>query len=146
MVSAAAFSLVIFTFLYQVGSRSVSYQSSAEAASRVPQDISLEAGATPYKEIPIYEVHIANNGSILLKDALVISILGDDIRVGMDWDFASFSWRVQTSPTSIGTKFIKPNNEKGEFSEIEVGNLITVTGRILEGGAEPVIDAQFIRL
>lgn len=146
MVSIAVSSLAIFIFLYQVGSRTVSYQSNAEASSGVPRDISLEAATPPNARIPIYEVHIANNGSILLKDARVISILGDDIRVGMDLDFASLGWRIQISPSVIGTKFIKPNNEKGEFSDIEVGDLITITGRILESGAEPVIDAQFVRL
>ena len=139
--------LVIFVFLYQIGVWSFSREYKMSASENIsPSGISLAEAASPIETKPIYEVQIANNGVVLLKNARVISILGDDLRVGMDWEFASLSWRVQTTPSVAGTQFTKLNREKGVFSDIRVGDSITVTGKIIESGVEPIIDAQFVRL
>ncbi|TSC81972.1 MAG: hypothetical protein G01um101420_755 [Parcubacteria group bacterium Gr01-1014_20] len=139
--------LAVFLFLHQVGSRSLSRQSGASAAANIPTtNVAIAAATSPAEKVPIYEVHIANNGIILLRDARVISIIGNDIRVGMKWDRADFSWRVRISPSSIGTAFVEPKNGKAGFEDIQVGDLITVTGKITSSGAEPIIDAQFVRL
>ncbi len=95
--------------------------------------------------MPILEVHIANNGIILLRYARVISITGNDIRVAMSLDTVDFTWLIQTSAYR-GTTFLKSRNEKAELADIQVDDLITVNGKLVSSGAEPIIDAQIVRL
>ncbi|RJQ35399.1 hypothetical protein C4556_00350 [Candidatus Parcubacteria bacterium] len=97
--------------------------------------------AIPPRKAPMLEVHIANNGLMLLRGARVISTSDNTIRVGMAWGLADFTWTVNKNS---GTKFFTSKGEKGTSAEIRVGDIVTVTGMLVESGIEPTIDATFV--
>jgi hypothetical protein len=92
--------------------------------------------------VPMHEVHIANDGLMLVRGAMVTSITNGTITVSIAWGGASFNWTVTTNSN---TKFIMASGEKGTIADIQVGNYIDVTGPLTQGGATPIIAAQFIR-
>lgn len=91
---------------------------------------------------PIIEIHIANNGALLLRGAEVISISKTIIRVATTWDSTELIWEIQTNPF---TKFLTSKNEKLDLTNIEIGNTLTITGKLIKSGLEPTINAQIIR-
>ena len=91
---------------------------------------------------PTLEMHIANNGLVLLEGARVTSLSGSRLRVEMAWGSGAFSWVVKTNSR---TKFFAPNGEKIALEDIRVGDTLTVTGMLTEGGTEPTMDAAFVR-
>lgn len=99
------------------------------------------ASTTPQKA-PMLEVHIANNGLVLLRGAHVLSISGSTIHVGMAWDSSSFTWQVETN---YNTKILNSKGEKQTLADIESGDTVTVTGMLVGGGGEPTVDATFVR-
>ena len=94
------------------------------------------------KSSPILEMHIANNGLVLLEGARVVSLSGGRIRVEMKWGSESFSWLANTNSN---TKFFASNGEKTTLANIQVGDTLTVSGMLTNGGAEPSMDAVFVR-
>lgn len=99
------------------------------------------ATSTPQKD-PVREVHIANTGLTLLRGARVLSISGSTIHVGMTWGASEFTWAVQTN---YGTKFFSMQGEKDSLVNIHVGDIVTVTGEISQGGVKPFINADIVR-
>ncbi len=94
------------------------------------------------REAPMREVHIANNGLVLLRGATVIEKSRSTIRVSMDWDSMNFTWTITTDS---GTKFLTSKGQKAASENIEVGDVVMITGQLVKSGAEPTIDAQFVR-
>ena len=88
------------------------------------------------------EIHIANNGLVLLRGARVLSVSGTTIRIGIEWDSSDFTWQVNTG---YNTKFFSSNGEKETFTDIAAGDSITVTGHLSGAGGNPAVDAQFVR-
>ena len=123
----------------------------APVMSSVPLQInSVPVPAAPQKqqvsavaETPMREVHIANNGLVLLRDAYVVSISRYDIVVRMQWDETEFDWNVSTlNEPHVLTR-------KGEISEqkiIHVGSRVTVTGKLNTRLQGTGIDAEYIRM
>lgn len=91
---------------------------------------------------PIREVHIANNGMMLLRGATVVSVTPDIIRVAMDFGPSHFAWQIQNNS---GTIFTSSSGVAESRSDIEEGDMVTVTGTLLQGGSEPMIHAVYIR-
>ena len=110
-------------------------------ASTVKYLIISPASAERGVKIPMLEVHIANNGLMLLRGATVISNSFGVIQVSMKWGFADFVWRVQTTS---GTKFFTSKGEKETEDDIAIGDIVTVTGILISSGEEPTIVAQFM--
>ena len=55
------------------------------------------AAAIPLEgKVAMREMHIANNGLMLLRGATVLSNSRGTLRVGMTWGAADFTWMVQT--------------------------------------------------
>ena len=104
----------------------------AAAASSVPEA----------KHAPILEMHIANNGLVLLEGARVISLSGARIRVEMKWSSGTFAWVAQTNSK---TKFFASNGERSALSDIRVGDTLTVTGMLTDGSPERTLNATFVR-
>ena len=94
------------------------------------------------KSSPILEMHIANNGLVLLEGARVLSLSGGRIRVEMAWGAASFTW---VTNTNSNTKYFSSNGEKTTLASVEVGDTLAITGMLTRGGAEPTIAATFVR-
>ncbi len=105
--------------------------------------LSAAAAATSSpKQDPVREIHIANTGLTLLRGARVLSVSGNTLVVGMIWGTSEFTWTVQTS---YGTKFFNTDGEKASVANIHTGDILTVTGKISEGGARPYINADIVR-
>lgn len=88
------------------------------------------------------EVHIANNGLMLLRGARVLSISGSTIHVGMSWGSSDFTWAVETN---YNTTFLTSKGEKEALGNVGVGDTVTVTGQLSGSGTEPTIDADVVR-
>ena len=88
----------------------------------------------------VLEMHIANNGLVLLRDATVVSNADGVLRASMAWDDTAFTWTIQTTKD---TKFISSEGEKVSSSAIAPGDIVTVTGMLASG--ERTITAKAIR-
>ncbi len=143
VLSALPF-FAVMIFVYQTKTPSMPHQFISSTASRSGVQVA-EAAVVSLKFAPMLEVHIANNGVVLLRDARVVSQDGDNLHVVMSWGVADFTWLVQTSPT-LNTSFLRVMGEKGALTDIHVGDLLTITGKLVYGGTEPTISAQIIRL
>lgn len=97
--------------------------------------------ATPGR-VPLSELHIANDGMIFLRDATVVSTAPGLLQVSATWSGVAFNWVVKTDEN---TKFVSADGQPETLGAIEDGDLVTVTGQLTGGGAEPTIAAQFVR-
>lgn len=133
-------------FLYQANAQSVfkSTRSGPVVSSGVVylSEAGQPAEAAVIKEAPMREMHIANNGLMLLRGARVVSVSGDVIRISMEWDSGDFTWMVHVDPN---TTFLTSEGERTTMADIQVNDSVTVTGMLTESGAEPTIQARFIR-
>ena len=91
---------------------------------------------------PMLEVHIANNGLVLLRGARVVSIQGGTIVVDTDFGGGNFVWTIQTN---TNTEFPTASSTNATIADIEVGEFVEVTGLLAQGGTQPTIQAQFVR-
>lgn len=146
LVSIAA---ILFTglFFYQAHAEFASGASSVGAVTDPSSGTiylsgQAAAGATSAsreRPAPMLEMHIANNGLILLEGARVLSLSGGRIRVEMKWGSETFTWVAQTNSK---TKYFARNGEKSTLASIHVGDMLTVTGMLTGGGA---LSATFVR-
>ncbi len=146
-IAAASVALVVLSaaLLYQVQTpiaRALGYGATVSASPNTVYLSGNAAAASTTTETPIREVHIANNGLVLLRGAHVLSVSGSVIRVGMMWGSSEFKWIVQTD---YSTKFLNTGGEKVSETDIHIGDIVTVTGTILRNGSEPVVDADVVR-
>lgn len=111
---------------------------SVSAYSGVP----LVGSGSLVQNEPMREVHIANNGLVLLRGARVTSIGGNVIHVGITWGTSNVTWAVATTQF---TKFLTPAGEKGGLEDIRIGDIVTVTGSLVASGIEPTVDTDIVR-
>jgi hypothetical protein len=90
---------------------------------------------------PTLEMHVANNGLVLLRGARVVAVEGNTIRVTMDFSAAPFNWAVQTDSN---TKFVTLAGGNGSLGDIRAGAIVTVTGTLASGAGSSVY-AQYVR-
>lgn len=88
VLSALPF-FAVMIFAYQVRAPSMPHQFVSSTASRSGVRVA-EAAAALAMTTPVLEIHIANNGVVLLRDARVVSVDGDDIRVALSWGHVDF--------------------------------------------------------
>src|SRR3989344_9568304 len=91
---------------------------------------------------PMKELHIANNGLVLLRGARVLDISGDSMRVAIPWSSGMLSWTVNIEGR---TQFLTADGEKGARADIQTGDTVTVSGMLDAGGTNPSIVAQYVR-
>lgn len=111
------------------------------SANSVYLSAAAASSTSPQKD-PVREVHIANTGLTLLRGARVLSISGSTVHVGMTWGVSEFTWAVETN---YGTKFFSMQGEKDSLANIHVGDIVTVTGKISQGGVKPFVSADIVR-
>jgi hypothetical protein len=100
---------------------------------------------------PSMEVHIANNGLILLRSAKIVSINGATLTLSTAWGSSVFLWNVRTNANSYGThnygtKFIDLNGNPIAVENVQAGNLVTITGMLDQNAQEPTLDADMVRI
>jgi len=134
-------------FAYEVFAQPLSADLHANAPASVPAgtvylSLSAHAAATQPANAPMLEMHIANNGLVLLRGARVLSLSGSSMRVGMSWGSGDFIWNVSTA---YNTEFFNTAGSKETLADIGVGDIVTITGTLSAGGAGPGVAANIVR-
>ena len=116
-------------------------QAEAEAPAQAPVHIAAR---------PL-ELHIADNGLILLRSAKVSSIVGSTITLETDWGATKFNWTVHTDASQydshkFGTKFLTRDGTPMTMYDLQVGDLVTVTGALEQNASSFVVNADAVRL
>jgi len=88
------------------------------------------------------ELHIANNGLTLVRGARITSLSGGSIGLLISWSGAELRWSAHTA---YGTEILDNTGNKATFGSLHVGDIVTVTGQLDQGGGTPSITAQYIR-
>jgi hypothetical protein len=111
--------------------------------SSAPVASAMEVGSSATSTASsILEVHIANNGLVYVRGAQVTSISGGVIGTSMSWGSTDFVWTVETSGT---TKFLDQQGRKQTISDVKVGDIIAVTGKLVSDNNKFIINAEFVR-
>ena len=141
--------LVASTLFYEVYAQVSSGVQSPSAASSLSSgtvylapSAKAAAQASPSAASPVLEMHIANNGLVLLRGARVLSVSGSVITVEMVWGTNTFTWNVGTT---YNTEFFTSTGEKETLSNIQAGDTVTVTGMLSGSGTGQSLSAEYVR-
>lgn len=121
-ISAASFIVGSFTFLFTF-------------VSDTSVVLAKSASWTPPSGKSLLEVHIANDGTILLRGAKVVSISGTTLTVKSIWDKSEFTWKVTTNASQygkrhFGTDFFDSKGKPLALLDIAVGDTLLVSGTL----------------
>lgn len=132
-------------FMYQgVGaatSRSSSTNALSENATRA-LGAGAAASATSTEQPAMLEVHIANNGLVLLRGARVVSISSNNIRVATTWESTAVQWTLKTNSN---TKFYNSKGETQTIGDIKMGSIVSASGHLSGSGDALAIEARSVR-
>ncbi len=148
VISAVVSALLLLTtgvVMYETHTLPFFRLSSASAAG-IPSEVSgseapIHAATVISHKATMHEMHIANTGLTLLRGATVISNTNGVIRVAMEWGNASFVWAVTTDSS---TQFYDAKGEHETLNNVQVDDIVTITGMLTESGVQPTIHAQFV--
>jgi hypothetical protein len=137
-----AFSLSVFLF-------SLPSKSSAKSAVPTAAPVLAAAALVSHANLP-QEVHIANNGLVLLRGAKVVSVSGSTFTLSTTWSSNVFIWTIRTNVNSIGahnygTRFFDHSGDAIDLNTIQPGGFVTVTGMLDNSAKDPTIDADTVR-
>src|SRR3989344_3491332 len=141
IVGSAFFAFSLFAFLFSFTPQKAEAQESAATANT----------AAASRHLRPLEMHIANNGLVLLRSAKVVSVEGKTITVRTAWGSADFTWTVRTNVShfetrSFGTRFLDRDGKKGALGSVQPGILVTISGTLDSAAEAPTIDAATVRL
>ena len=145
--SAVFFAFSLAAFFFSLPAQSAAAEGRpAFASASMPAAAAAATGSSLW---PL-EIHIANNGLILLRSARVVSISGSTLTVSTAWGSSDFTWTVQTNATrfetrDFGTRFLNRDGKKSSLANIQEGDLVTITGALDPAAQEPVIKADSVR-
>lgn len=134
------FAFSLFSFLFSFPPQRVAADGVSSATPR--------EGSSPLRPL---EMHIANNGLVLLRSAKVVWVQGSVLEVSTAWGSADFTWIIHTDLShfdkrTFGTRFISRDGGKGSLKDIQEGSLVTITGSLDPTAPEPTIAADSVRL
>jgi|GEM_PF-3314336 hypothetical protein len=119
------------------------HKAAAEAAVSAP---AAAAG------VPLFpaEMHIANNGLVLLRSARVVAVHGTTLTVSTAWGTTDFKWVVLTNASSyethyFGTRFLNRNGQEIAPQNVRAGDYVTITGALDATAQEPTLNADSVR-
>ena len=144
--SAVFFAFSLAAFFFSLPAQSAAAEGRPAFASASMPAAAAAAGSSLW---PL-EIHIANNGLILLRSARVVSISGSTLTVSTAWGSSDFIWTVQTNATrfetrDFGTRFLNRDGKKSSLANIQEGDKVTITGALDPAAQEPVIKADSVR-
>ena len=144
--SAVFFAFSLAAFFFSLPAQSAAAEGRPAFASASMPAAAAAAGSSLW---PL-EIHIANNGLILLRSARVVSISGSTLTVSTAWGSSDFTWTVQTNATrfetrDFGTRFLNRDGKKSSLANIQEGDKVTITGALDPAAQEPVIKADSVR-
>lgn len=88
------------------------------------------------------EVHIGNNGGVLVRGARVTSVSGSSITATTAWGSTNMTWTIRTDGT---TQFLGRNGETITASTIVTGDYVSFAGTINSSFASPTVDAKVVK-
>jgi len=124
-------------FFYEVYAQVIPYQKEVSAVGGLPV-----ASATSTASTPMREVHIANDGLILVRGARVVANSGNTVTISIIWGGVDFRWIVDIVDN---TSFLTSSGEKATRVDIQPGDILTVVGMLTQGGSQPTIQASSVR-
>ena len=141
IAGSAFFAFSLFIFLFSFPPQTAEAQENVAAANAVAASRHLR---------PL-EMHIANNGLVLLRSAKVVSVSGITLVVNTAWGSADFMWTVRTNAKKyesrdFGTRMLDRDGKKGSLESVRPGMLVTITGVLDSTAEEPTVDADSVRL
>ena len=141
IAGSAFFAFSLFIFLFSFPPQTAEAQENVAAAKAVAASRHLR---------PL-EMHIANNGLVLLRSAKVVSVSGTTMVVNTAWGSADFKWTVRTNSShfearNFGTRMLDRDGKKGSLGSVQPGMLVTITGVLDSTAEEPTVDADSVRL
>jgi hypothetical protein len=102
--------------------------------------------------VPLFplEMHIANNGLVLLRSARVVAVHGTTIAVSTAWGSTDFRWIVLTDASSyethnFGTRFLNRDGQEISPQDVHAGDYVTITGMLDASAQEPTLNADSVR-
>ena len=132
---AVFFSILAFPSGAQTAEASALKEQHDRANAGIKSDLPVSAGT-------LLEMHIANDGLVFMRGARVTSVSGKSIVVAIAWGSMGTSWTVHTNDA---TYFATRGGEKITLSKINVGDSITITGKLNQGASQPTIEAVAVR-
>ena len=138
-----ALSFAIFAYSFPSQSKVATKTASASAAVH---PMALAAATS----LPVLEIHIANNGLTLVRDARIVEMRGSTMVVSSAWGSQEFKWIVLTDASTFenrtfGTRFWSRDNKPISLQDLKVGDRVTVTGMLVTTSNDPTIDASAVR-
>lgn len=82
------------------------------------------------------EVHILNNGKVLVRGAKVTAVKSDSIEAFTSWGSINLNWVVNVM---LDSQMIKKSGGKSSISEIVVGDYISFQGTLVTTSSSPII-------
>ncbi len=144
VVAAAALTGLLFTglFLHQALAEPVPQTFGTGPSGVASNAAHVIVGSESMSAQPaLAEMHIANNGLVLVRGARVIAVNGSSIRVSLSFNGTDFTWMLQTNSN---TRFVTSAGEQETIAHIQTGDIITASGMLSGGGVEPQLNAQSI--
>jgi len=141
-ITIAFFTFSLSVFLFSLPSKS--------SASYAPAVLSAAPSLVSGTGARTKEIHIANDGLVLLRGARVMSVSGTALTLGMSWGSSTFTWVVNTAASSYGahdygTRIIDQSGNKIDLQTIPVGGFVTVTGMFDSNASVPTLNADTVR-
>lgn len=128
-------------YLYELRGPAMPLTFEAPTGTTVAHAASVAVTST--SAAPIREMHIANNGLVLLRGGVITQITDRTIRLSIEWGGIDFQWDVLTD---MNTSFFSKDGNKQTLAALHPGEyLSSVTGQLVAGAAGPTIDAAFVR-
>jgi hypothetical protein len=76
------------------------------------------------------EVHISDNGTVLVRGAKVTGVSGNTVSASTTWGTMAMNWTVNVTSS---TSFVRRNGSANMMSEISVGDIVSFTGPMTAG-------------
>ncbi len=138
-----------FILLAFFGLGFAAFMASLMATTHVDTGTSVRAAA--HIDARPLELHIADSGLILLRSARIVSIAGPTLMLETAWGRNKFMWTVHTDAyqyeaRSAGTKFLTRDGTPITINDLQLGDLVTVTGTLAQSGSSFVVTADAVRL
>src|SRR5262245_18507273 len=86
----------------------------------------------PHKVGSTLEVHISDNGKVLVRGAEVTAVKGGTITAANTWGSANMTWTVNTT---ADTHFVRKNGGASAINEVSVGDFISFQGMLVTTSA-----------
>ena len=89
------------------------------------------------------EVHIYDDGKVLVRGAKVTSVSGTTVNAVTTWGSVNMAWAINTDSK---TKMIRRYGGQSMLSEISVGDFVSFKGNLVNTVASPVtVQAQILK-